>query len=123
MPTKIGVVPSTRPTVEALVRCTEVTKQIWFAKISTAASTTSRASDAGDPERPLAPPGEDPEEHDRREVADRRVGERLEPVLNDVPGDGDVERPEENGREQHQIDRRHSLHPPDSSRGQAGPGG
>ena len=32
IPTKIGVVPSTSPTVEALVRWTEVTNEIWFSE-------------------------------------------------------------------------------------------
>ena len=119
MPTKIGVVPSTSPTVEALVRWTEVTKRDLVREDEDRREHDEPRVRPGDPERALAPPGEDPEEHDRRQVADRRVGERLEAVLDDVPRDGDVEGPEENGREQHQIDRRDSLHPPDSSRGQA----
>ena len=49
-------------------------------------------------------PGEDPEERRRGRVADRRVGERLEAVREHVLRDGDVERPEEDGAEQHQVD-------------------
>ena len=63
-------------------------------------------------QRQLAPPDPQrslPGERDRRKdqggaaVADRRVGERVEAVVEDVLGDGEVERPEADRREQHQI--------------------
>ncbi len=44
MPAKIGVVPSTSPTVEALVRCAEVTNDTWLRKIIAAAISTNRKS-------------------------------------------------------------------------------
>src|SRR5579862_1069178 len=45
-PTNTGVVPSTSPTVEAVVRWIELTKQSWFRKINSAASATSLASES-----------------------------------------------------------------------------
>src|SRR5262249_19928269 len=61
-------------------------------------------------ERPLAPVGERPEERTRREVADRRVGEGLEAVVQDVLRAGDVQRPEKHRREQHEIDDGQTAH-------------
>ena len=98
MPTKIGVVPSTSPTVEAFVRWTEETKQSWLAKIRTAASpTSSRRSSAIRNERSRRQVNAQKSDG-RGEVAGRRVGERLEAVRDHVARDGDVQRPEEHGR-------------------------
>src|SRR5215469_10032239 len=44
-PTKIGVVPSTSPSVDALVRCAAVTKQNWLRKIRNPESATSFPSE------------------------------------------------------------------------------
>src|SRR5579862_4158258 len=66
-----------------------------------------------DPERPLALCGEAPEERRRREVADRRVGERTQAVREQVARRRHVQGPEENGSEQHQIDHaRAAVHRP-----------
>jgi hypothetical protein len=57
-----------------------------------------------DPKRALALPREPPEQARRGEVAHRPIGERAETVGDDVAGHGQVQRPEEDGAEQHQID-------------------
>jgi hypothetical protein len=65
---------------------------------------------ARDAERALAPPGVDPEDGDRREVADAGVRERQPTVLEHVLRDGDVERPEQDGAEQHPVHWGDSAH-------------
>ncbi len=67
------------------------------------AGGNEREVPAGDRERAL------PRERNRREqqgggrVADRRVGERVETLVEDVLRDGEVERPEQDGREQEEV--------------------
>ena len=59
---------------------------------------------------------DDPDEDQRgRAVADRRVRERLEAVRQDVLRDGDVERPEDDRREQHQLEARRPAHGRDTT--------
>jgi hypothetical protein len=78
--------------------------------MSAPASATSFVSErliANDRSRPYV---NGPEERGRGEVADRRVGERLEAVVEDVLRAGDIQRPEEHRREQHEIDDGQAAH-------------
>ena len=71
-----------------------------------AASASSRYRSivaARDPQRALPGEGDAGEDEGRARVPDRRVGQWVEPVVEDVLRDGEVERPEADRREQHQI--------------------
>ena len=63
-----------------------------------------------DPQRALAREDDREEDQSRERVADGRVRERPEAVVEDVLRDGEVERPEADGHEQHRVCHRAPAH-------------
>ncbi len=62
------------------------------------------------PERALATVGEYPKQDDRREIANRAVGERLPTVQEQVFRNSCIESPEQNRPDQHEVDRSQTAH-------------
>ena len=108
---KIGVAPRIRAIVEALVCSSANTNESWFSQRQSAARTTRPRSERRIRSVRSATRAIAEEDQRRAAVADGGVRERLEPVREDVAGDGDVQRPQHHRRQQHQLGADRPPHP------------
>ena len=109
---KIGMAPRIRPIVEAVVLSSAKTNDTWFSQSTTAANAStgmcrrwilSVRSTRSVRARKIAPASA---------YRTDRVRERCDSLLEDVLRDAEVERPQDDGRQEHQLDRRRSAHAP-----------
>ena len=96
-------------------RSSAKTKPSWFAEEQDDGEHHERQVPALDPQGPL-PGKHDREENERgQRVADGRVRERLEAVIEDVLRGREVQGPQADGDEQHRVCHRAPAHPSDPS--------
>ena len=103
----------TSPIVEAVVWSSAKTNESWFSQSTSAASTRSgrcrRSNRSVRSAKRVSATKISPASAYRT----RRVRERREPVREDVLRDAEVERPQQDRREQHELDGRRPPHPTD----------